>query len=42
VIHYLGNTLHRKGLGGMAPSVGPEFKSQYRKKENYFNKGTGA
>jgi hypothetical protein len=42
VLPYFGNTLHRKGLVGVAPSVGPEFKSQYSKKENYFNKGTGA
>jgi hypothetical protein len=30
---YLKKTLHRKGAGGMAQGVGPEFKPQYHKKK---------
>jgi hypothetical protein len=30
--HYLQKTLHKKGPGGVAQGVGPEFKPQYHKK----------
>jgi hypothetical protein len=38
---YLEKTHHKKRAGGVARSVGPEFKFQYRKKEkNKTNKKT--
>jgi hypothetical protein len=33
---YLENTLHKKRAGGVAQSVGPEFKSQYLKIKRRF------
>jgi hypothetical protein len=30
---YFKKTLHKKGTGGVAQGVGPEFKAQYHKKE---------